>query len=442
MSAVARNERLAAARKSRRLLQEEIIELLARHAQEEMTPPAPGWSVSIRAYQYWEGGQTPGPLGQRVLMSFFGMTAAQLGFEADPYTSATASPIVMPGRGSLGDVEDEDEVRRRQLNAGVVSFAGLPALGPLKLPVVPLVPKQISHALIEELRDCSITFSALGNARGGGAVHAAVITELEWSARLLHIPCAASLRPQLFHAVSRLAMTAGSAMFDACDHDNARTAFRFSVACAEEASDWSLRAKTYSCMARQAVWLLQPEQALTYVDLALARADRLTATEQAMLHTARARALAKLGRTQDTLRAVGHADDAFARSDPSGDPPWMTYYDHAQHMGDTAHALFDLEVLGARTEAGSRFAAAVAGHTDAYARSRAISLTKMASLVMATGDPAEAAVTGAQALQQIDHLRSRRALDDLHELGRYASRHTKDADAAELRERIAVAIGA
>jgi len=110
-----------------------------------------------------------------------------------------------------------------------------------------------------------------------------------------------------------------------------------------------------------------------------------------MLHTARARALGKLGRIPETLAAVGQADDAFAQASPAWDPPWMAYYDQAQHYGDTAHALFDLAIHDTPgTEASQRLSAAVGGHTDAYARSRAISGTKLASLVMATRDPREA----------------------------------------------------
>jgi hypothetical protein len=60
----------------------------------------------------------------------------------------------------------------------------------------------------------------------------------------------------------------------------------------------------------------------------------------------------------------------------------MAYYDDAQHHGDTGHALFDLVIHGTVAPAGERLAQAVHGHTDAYARSRAISGTKLATLVM------------------------------------------------------------
>ncbi|MEV7718841.1 hypothetical protein [Streptomyces sp. NPDC088184] len=108
-----------------------------------------------------------------------------------------------------------------------------------------------------------------------------------------------------------------------------------------------------------------------------------------MLHTARARAFGKMDNARDTMAAVGAADEAFARACPGEDAPWMAYYDEAQHNGDTAHALFDPAGQDPG-RAARRFDTAVKGHTDAYKRSRAISRTKPASLIMAKGDPRQA----------------------------------------------------
>jgi hypothetical protein len=114
-----------------------------------------------------------------------------------------------------------------------------------------------------------------------------------------------------------------------------------------------------------------------------------------------------------------------------------------QHHGDTAHALFDLAVRDVPgTEATARLSAAVSGHTDAYARSRAISGTKLASLLMATGDPREAAAAGQQAMNDAGRLRSRRAADDLRELRRLAGRHARIPEVACLRERVTQLVGA
>lgn len=155
--------------------------------------------------------------------------------------------------------------------------------------------------------------------------------------------------------------------------------FRFALASAEKAGDWHLRAKILSSMARQAIWTGRPDEGLTYAA--------------------------------------------------------------AQHAGDTGHALFDVAVLGrSPEEAGRRLAAAVAGHDAVFARSRAISQTKLASLTMAAGDPVEAAVIGAAALDAAGTIRSRRSVDDLRELVRYANRHQNVTEVAELRHRITTVV--
>lgn len=160
-------------------------------------------------------------------------------------------------------------------------------------------------------------------------------------------------------------------------------------------------------------------------------------------NSARARAFGKMQDVQGTLTAVG-ADDAFARSNPAEDPAWMHYYDDAQHHGDTAHALFDLSIHADQDpgRAAQGFATAVAGHGDDYARSRGISRTKLASLVMAKGDPVQAATIGHQALDDVGRLTSQRAADDLRELRRFAGQHRTLEEAVHLRQRITATLQA
>ncbi|MER5182583.1 hypothetical protein ABT009_30240 [Streptomyces sp. NPDC002896] len=228
------------------------------------------------------------------------------------------------------------------------------------------------------------------NAHGGGGLVGVIASRsMQWAVGLLAVPCPEPLRLQLHAAVARLGIVVGASQFDAYAHDDARVAFKIASECAEEAGDWWLRAKTFSFLARQAIWLGDPDTALTHAEKGLVRSDRLTPTNQAMLHSARARAFGKMHDVQNTLAAVGAADDAFAQSNPREDPPSMAYYDAAQHHGDTAHALFDLAIHAEQDpgQASRRFEIAVAGHSDDFARSRAISHTKWASLLMAKGDP-------------------------------------------------------
>ncbi|HEV2375621.1 MAG TPA: helix-turn-helix transcriptional regulator [Streptosporangiaceae bacterium] len=338
-----------------------------------------------------------------------------------------------------------DSVDRREFieaGLGVVAAAATPAAGLLDSLSHTPIPVEVREHDIQQVLSAARIFTSWDHTYGGGIVREAVTAQLRWSARLLETDCPERLRPALFSAVGYLSGVCGAMAFDAYAHDDARRMFAFGFSCAEVANDWHYRAKVLSLMARQATWCGQPDNGLTYAELALVRADRLTHTEQAMLHTARARALAKLGRVQETLTAVGRADEVFARSQPEVDPPWMTYYDHAQHQGDTGHALFDLALDGPPEPAIQRLTDAVNGHPDAYARSRAFSGIKLATLIMVKGDPTEASAIGQRAMEDAGRVRSRRVADTLRELRSAASRHGRDRAAADLRDRVSTLIGA
>ncbi|MEU2177571.1 helix-turn-helix domain-containing protein [Nocardia sp. NPDC019219] len=303
------------------------------------------------------------------------------------------------------------------------------------------VPSTVGATEVEQIRRTAYEFSAWDHAYGGELVREAVAAQLRYAVCLLNAHCSEKHRADLRSAVGFLGHTAGFMAFDAYAHADARGMFRLAWTCAEEAEDWHLRGKVLSSMARQAIWCGNPDDGLTYIELAMVRSDRLTATERAMLHSAKARALAKLHRVEEAMWAVGQADEAFSESSPENDPPWMAYYDAAQHFGDTGHALFDLAVQGRfASEAKQRLEAAVDGHTDSYVRSRAISGIKLASLTMATGDPQEAAAFGTAALVDAGHIRSRRAADDLRELASFAEQHHDVTEVDELRTRIDTAV--
>jgi hypothetical protein len=65
-----------------------------------------------------------------------------------------------------------------------------------------------------------------------------------------------------------------------------------------------------------------------------------------MLHTTQGRALAKMHRINETLTAIGTADDHFAHSTPDNDPPCMDHYNDARHAQLTGRSLVDLALLG------------------------------------------------------------------------------------------------
>ena len=138
--------------------------------------------------------------------------------------------------------------------------------------------------------------------------------QLRWSAGLLDAICPDRLRPGLFSAVGDLAAVAGYLAVDVGAPEQARRVYHFGLACAEEAGDWLLRGEILSSMAKQAIWIGQPDEGLTLAEQGLVRPDRLTAAGRSRLHTDRGRALAKMRRVNATRTAIGTAEDHFAHS--------------------------------------------------------------------------------------------------------------------------------
>lgn len=300
-------------------------------------------------------------------------------------------------------------------------------------------PGRIGKAEIDQVWWAARAFSEWDNLYGGLAREAPV-AQLRWSACLLrNSACSSDRRPELLSAVAYLAHTCGFMAFDGYAFDDARRLLGFGVTCAEEADDWHLRARLLATMARLETWVDHPDRGLTHTQLALVRSDRLTATEQAMLHSLEARALARMHRRQEADAAIGRADAALAHQDVDEDPAWMRYYDEAQHAGDIGAALLDLVLAGvaATGEARNRYATAIDGRRPGLVRSRALSQVGLAKLELAAGDPAKGVSIGHAALDTADPVRSRRVADDLAHLGALAQRHAHRRDVGELCERLA-----
>ncbi|MFB7577631.1 helix-turn-helix domain-containing protein [Streptomyces hydrogenans] len=310
------------------------------------------------------------------------------------------------------------------------------------LPSASARPRQVRAEDIRQVRAASTTLSQWDARFGGdGLVQSAAEGEMARARALLELSCPPSLRHDLFTDVGRLAIVLGAAAFDRLQHDEAAALLELGRQCAEEADNWSLRASALNWHARQEIWRGRPEKGLTLAEVGLVRSDRLTPREQAMLHNARARALAKMKQTKEARVAIGLSDDIVAQAKSLRDEaPWMLFYDHAQHLGDTGHALFDVAMSGggrADVElARHRLEGAVDGHTPEFARSRALSATKVATLLMSTGEPDRAVAVATKALDEVGRLRSRRAAADVASLAKAAAPFSRRPELAELRARI------
>ncbi len=376
----------------------------------------------------------PGTVAREALRSILGApTDAALGFTGDPRSARAAE--------KLENVDRQQLIRTGiSLGIGALALEG-PLAAILEISEPTPIPRRIGAPEIEQVRATTSMFSSLDFTYGGGLARDAVMGQLRWAAGLRNATCPDQLRPELYSAIGALAKDAAWMAFDVGAYEDARRVFRFALACAEKAGDWELRADVLGCMGVLEIRAGRPDEGLTLAEHGLVRADRLTETGLSMLHTTRGRALAKMRRVNETLTAIGTAEDHFARSTPADDPPFLAYWNAAFLAGNTGQALFDLAILGHDpARATDRLTAAAARHTAGHARSRTICVTKLASLTMATGDPLQAATLGHAALDAAGAIHSRRVTDDLRDLARYAVGHQHLDEVAHLRHRIATVV--
>ena len=338
-----------------------------------------------------------------------------------------------------------EKVDRQRLIRTGISLGALALEGPLaallEISEPTPIPRRIGATEIEQVRATASMFSSLDFTYGGGLVRDAVMGQLRWAAGLRNAICPDRLRPELFSAIGALANRAGVMAFDVGAYEDARRVYRFALACAEQAEDWDLRADVLRRMGLLEIRDGRPDEGLTLTEQGLVRADRLTGTGLSMLHATRGRALARMRRVNETLTAIGTAEDHFARSSPADDPPLLAHWNAAFLAGANGQALFDLAILGHDpAQATDRLTTAAAGHTVGHARSRTIWVTKLASLTMATGDPIQAAILGHAAVDAAGAIHSGRVTDDLRELARYAADHQHLDEVAHLRHRIATVV--
>lgn len=299
------------------------------------------------------------------------------------------------------------------------------------------VPASAGWAEVQNVRAVTRAVATSENLHGGGLSVEAGLSQLRWSGQLLEATATNDVRQALFEAVGNLSSVVAYSAFDVADYESADQCFTFALWCADKGKSWALRANTLAEMARKATYLGDLDEALSLIEFAQVRSDRVSATAQAMMAAIRARLLALTGRYDEARAEVEHADERFSGRDPIADPPWLCYYDEAEHQGSTGRALIPAARAIRRLDlAAPRLQAAVRLHNEDYPRSRTFSRTRLASLMMTTGDPREAVTIGRQALEEAAPLRSSRVVSELHGLARAAEQHARIGDVADLRQEI------
>ncbi|GAA3040538.1 XRE family transcriptional regulator [Actinokineospora globicatena] len=363
-------------------------------------------------------------------------TDRELGFFS---TRSRAATVETSPRYREGGDDVERQAFLRVLAGSVASLTFTDPLAEFAARTAGGSSRQVGQADVEQVRQLARMFATQDHQYGGQLSSRAVITQLAATAELTDGPFANSgVRTQWFSAVAELADTAAGVCFDAGLHTHAERAFRFGVGCATESGDWAMRAKTLSGLANLSVHLDRTDDALSFAEAALVRADRLTPKVGAMMHTRHARALGLVGasRSQDCRTAVAKAEDLFTTASDD-EPVWLSHYSQAHLDRDTGRALLYLALNGgAHEEAQHRLQTAVAGFPEGHSRGKALAKANLAALMMARDDPHEAVTLGNDALASVGSVRSDRVNDALTRLADAARGHRDVPGVRDLATRV------
>jgi len=348
--------------------------------------------------------------------------------------------------------------RRHALGATVVTGGALTEpvqrWTTVKPDKIPIARGAIGSAQVERIKQVTTMFREADFKFGGGLSRDAVVAQLHWASSQLHGPFAnEQVGRQFFAAVADLAEHAGWMSFDAGLHGPAQRYFVLGLRVAKEYEHRPLIADVASCLALQMIYVGHPDDALDLIQHAQhVSRDQASPLLQSMLKVVEARAHAKLGHMNSTdrwrrieavRRCVTDAEDLFTdRSlhevDPWLSESWLRYFDETELAGDTGNAWFDLAPFDgyAAQESEQRLQRAVTGFGDDYARSRAFSTVKLATLRLTRGEPEEAGQILTSVFHDMEQMNSARVANDLHEFTGRAQRYRDVPEIQELTKRL------
>jgi hypothetical protein len=413
----------------------ERFRLLAKTLGEDAT-------LSSRNLQRWASGQITDarPAARRVAFRLWG----------HPFHILVSRPVVaVAGAWQRMDREFADgagadaEVVRTRLPATVAGeplIGGDPEAFVARVASDRPVPRTATQVDVEIVVGVTRSLAQAENRHGGAVVVEAGLGQLRWAAVALGAFVPSNVRQPLLEGVGNLAAVVGFAAFDVAEHEVASRCFRLALWCAEQGECWTLRACTLADLARLHAAAGDVDSALSAIELAQVRSDRIAGTAQAMLGAMRARYLARLGRHAEAVRAAHRADELFHSRDAGDDPPYLRYYDVAEHNGSVARALMPVAIeTHAADLASSRLRTAVELQAPDYPRSRTFSRLRLAGVLVRVGDPEEGAAVGRTALREATNLQSQRVTTELERLWRSSTERSGPA-VVELRDELDVAL--
>jgi len=266
---------------------------------------------------------------------------------------------------------------------------------------------RVTPMLADRLPPMIAELRAIDNAAGGGHALSLAEHEFAWVAGLLDRASYDEATGRKLHvALAELGRVAGYMAYDMDDHGRAQRYYITALRAAHAADDRPLGANILSCMARQAVELNRPAEAVTLAETALAGV-RTAATPKlhARLRDSLAYGQAKLGDEAAFRRSTKLAWQALERAEPD-EPDWLSCISPAILAADTGHHFL---LLGKPKEAEPVICAALDGLAAGMVRCRQLYSCGLAEARLRAGKVDEAIAAGQQALKVSEGLNSARS---------------------------------
>lgn len=241
----------------------------------------------------------------------------------------------------------------------------------------------------------------------------------------------------LWSSAGRVATSAGWLAFDAGDQPEARAFHHEALAAARIARDEPLTVLALAGMSLQATYLRAGREAL---DMATAAQTSPAAREPRMasvLAVRKARALAQMGDSAASARALGRARAALDRAAPSPESEswtssWTSFQDHAELTANEGLCRAD---VGDHAGARRLLEEALDAQDPAYSRNRALYTIRMAHSTLTLGELDEACRLATDALALAGHVGSHRVVDHIYGFRKRTARLASSTAAQEFNDR-------
>ncbi len=255
-------------------------------------------------------------------------------------------------------------------------------------------PARIEWPHVETLQRSIALFEEWDHQHGGGLARAAMAGQLEWACRVARQASATeTVRRTWLSTAARLADLAGWACFDSGDEPTTTQQYLVTaIQLASEADNVQQRAHTATTLGRHLTYVGQVSDALDVIGLVHSDWREIPPLGRAAVRIVEARAYARSHDGRACTRAVALCDEEFSASglDGAEDPVWGYYADAGQILGDAGHALFDIAMSSHdRNQIAmtiDRLHSAYSYHPMEAARSRALTMIRIACLQLRSGD--------------------------------------------------------